>query len=114
MIGFITDNNNDLMLDSVGNLRMDDGVEAYRQHIINRVRLQQYEYQYDLTRGINWLGYLLGNSLNINIWQAQFLSLINSIDFVKSIIDWKYDINDRNLQFRLIVNTEYGNIEFKG
>ena len=114
MIGFITDENNDIMLDSIGNIKIADGAEAYRQHIMNRVRLQQYEYPYDLTRGINWLGYLLGHDINITVWQAQFLELINSISFVKSIVDWRYNIDNNNLQFRLVVDTDYGQIEFKG
>lgn len=114
MIGFITDDNNDIMLDSIGNIKTDTGAEAYRQHLINRVRLQQYEYPYDLTRGVNWLGYVLGHTVNLAVWQSQFLELVSKIDFVKSITDWKYNIKDRTLQFRLVVDTDYGQIELKG
>lgn len=114
MIGFITDENNDIMLDSIGNLKIADGVEAYRQNMVNRIRLQQYEYSYDLTRGINWMGYLLGNNVNIGMWQAQLLEMVSGLPYVKSIIDWKYNIENNNLQFRLIVDTDYGEIELKG
>lgn len=114
MLGFITDDNNDIMLNDVGEIKTATGVEAYRQHLVNRIRLQQYEYPYELTRGINWTGYLLGRNLNVNMWQAQFLSLINSIDFVKSIVDWRYNIDGNNFLFYLVVNTEYGEIEIKG
>ena len=114
MIGFITDDNNDILLDSVGNLKMADGVEAYRQHIINRVRLQQYEYSYDMSRGINWLGYVFGNMRNLPAWQSQMLDLVKHIDFVKDVTDWKYNVDGNNLLFKLAVDTEYGQIEFKG
>lgn len=114
MIGFITDDNNDIMLDSIGNLKMADGIEAYRQHIINIIRLQQYEYPYDLTRGINWLGNVLGQERNLIVWQTQFLERVSKIPFVKSIVDWAYSIDNRNLLFRLVVDTDYGRIEFKG
>lgn len=114
MLGFITDENNDIMLDAVGSIKATTGIEAYRQHIVNRIRLQQYEYSYGLTRGINWTGYLLGRNLNVNMWQAQFLELINSIPFVKSIVDWRYNIEKDNFLFYLVVDTEYGQIEIKG
>lgn len=114
MKSFITDENNDLTLDKWGNIRMEDGIEAYRQHIINEIRLQQYEYPYDLTRGINWLGYVLGHTVNITMWQSQFLSLISSMPFVKNITDWKYNINENNLQFNLVVNTDLGEINIRG
>lgn len=114
MLGFITDENNDLMLDNIGNIKTDNGIDAYRQHLVNRIRLQQYEYPYELTRGINWTGYLLGQNMNVNMWESQFLGLINSIDFVKSIIDWRYNIVDNKFLFVLVVETDLGEIEIKG
>lgn len=114
MKSFITDENNDLTLDKLGNIRMEDGIEAYRQHIINEIRLQQYEYPYDLTRGINWLGYVLGHTANITMWQSQFLGLISNIPFVKNIMDWKYNVNENNLQFNLVVDTDLGEIDIRG
>lgn len=114
MYSIITDSNNDIMLDKVGEIRTADGAEAYRQHLINRIRLQQYEYPYDLTRGINWLGYLLGHNINIAIWEKQLLDLVSGVPFVKSIDDWRYNINENNLEFRLVVDTDFGQIELKG
>lgn len=114
MIGFITDENNDFTLDKWGNILLDDGVDVYRQHIVNEVKLQQYEYAYDLTRGINWLGYVLGQTGNITVWQSQLLDLISSMPFVKSILDWKYNIRNNTLQFRLVVDTDLGQIDIRG
>lgn len=114
MLSIITDENNDLQLDVVGNIKMDVGAEAYRQHLINRIRLQQYEYPYDLTRGINWLGYVLGHNVNLAIWESQLLELVNGISFVNEIVDWRYEIDNTNLQFKLVVDTDYGEIELKG
>lgn len=114
MLSIITDENNDLQLDAVGNIKMDVGAEAYRQHLINRIRLQQYEYPYDLIRGINWLGYVLGHNVNLAIWESQLLELVNGISFVNEIVDWRYEIDNTNLQFKLVVDTDYGEIELKG
>lgn len=114
MKSFITDENNDLTLDNLGNIRFEEGIEAYRQHIVNEIRLQQYEYPYDLTQGINWMGYVLGQKPNLVMWQSQFLGLISKMSFVKSILDWKYNIDGNNLLFNLVVDTDLGEITIRG
>jgi len=114
MKSFITDENNDLTLDKFGNIRFEDGIEAYRQHIINEVRLQQYEYRYDPERGINYLGYILGQTGNLVAWESQVLDAINAMPFIRQIIEWKTNIVNNNLLFQLVVDTDLGRIEIKG
>lgn len=114
MRSFITDDNNDLTLDNLGNIRMETGIEAYRQHIINEIKLQQYEYPYDPSRGINYLGYILGQTGNLVAWEAQVLDTINSMSFVKKIVEWKTNINGNNLLFQLVVDTDLGEINIRG
>jgi len=114
MKSFITDDNNDLTLDNLGNIRMEEGIEAYRQHLVNEIRLQQYEYAYDLTKGVNWMGYVLGQTGNIMMWESQFLALITNTSFVKKILDWKYNVVDNKLLFNLVVDTDLGQIDIRG
>ena len=114
MKGFITDLNNDLTLDKWGDIRMEDGIEVYRQHIINEIRLQQYEYRYDPTRGINYLGYVLGQKGYLTAWEGQMLETINAMPFVKRIVDWKTNVVNNTLLFQLVVDTDLGEIEIKG
>lgn len=115
MNGFILDNNNDLMLDSLGNIRMESGIEAYRQHIVNVLRTQQYEYGYDLNTGINWLGYVFQKP-TLQVWESQVLTTVSGLPFVRSIKDWRYDVEKStgNLLFRLVVETDLGDITFEG
>ena len=114
MKSFITDSNNDLTLDKWGDIKMETGVEAYRQHIVNELRLQQYEYPYEPNKGINYLGYILGQKGNLIAWESQVLDLINSMDFVQRIVDWKTNIVNSVLLFSLVVDTDLGRIEIKG
>lgn len=114
MQGFITDKSNDFMLDAIGNIRIESGIEAYRQHIYNALRLQQYEYPYDLTAGINWLGYVLGKDGNLDVWQSQVLNIVQDLEFVRGIKEWRYDIENNNLLFRLVVDTDLGEITIEG
>ncbi|MBQ2396434.1 MAG: hypothetical protein II304_05255, partial [Bacteroidales bacterium] len=67
MFSFVTNDNNDLYLDitdtgglatAASVLQTGNDAEALRQVIVNRVRLQQGEYQYDLSRGIDYMGLL--------------------------------------------------------
>lgn len=114
MKGFITDENNDLTLDKLGNVRFEEGIEAYRQNIINEIRLQQYEYSYDPNKGINYLGYILGQKGNLLAWESQVLDLVNNMPFVKRIVEWKTNIKDNKLLFQLIVDTDLGQINIRG
>lgn len=114
MIGFITDKNNDLTLDEWGDLHTDGGLDAYRQHLVNIVRLQQYEYSYDLSRGLNYLGYILGDTLDLQAWEAQLFDTINKVPFVKGIVDWDYGVEENRFGFRLVVATDLGEIELRG
>lgn len=114
MKGFITDENNDLTLDKWGDIRMESGIEAYRQHIINEIRLQQYEYPYNPNKGVNYLGYILGQTGNLVAWESQILDMVNAMPFVKRIVEWKTNIVDRKLLFQLIVDTDLGKINIRG
>lgn len=114
MKGFITDSNNDLTLDKWGDILFEEGIEVYRQHILNEIRLQQYEYRYDPTRGINYLGYILGQTGNLVAWESQVLDNINAMPFVKRIVEWKTNIVENTLLFQLVVDTDLGQIEIKG
>ncbi len=114
MIGFITDENNDLTLDNLGNIKMESGIETYRQHIVNELRLQQYEYAYDPNKGINYLGYVLGQTGNLVAWESQVLDTVNAMPFIKKIVEWKTNIVNNTLLFQLVVDTDLGRIEIKG
>lgn len=114
MIGFITDDNNDLTLDQWGDIKMEEGIDVYRQNLVNDIKLQQFEYRYNPEMGINYLGYVLGEKGNLVAWEAQMLDLINSKPFVKRIVDWKVNIVENVLLFQLVVDTDLGQIEIKG
>ena len=123
MFSFLTDDKNDLYLDIVDTtgkavsnsvLVSDDSGDALRQIIVNRVRLQQGEYDYDLNRGIDYMGLLLTDTPNVRIWEKQILDLVSSISEVKGITYWNYGLDGNNFIFRLTVNSEYGTIEIKG
>ncbi len=123
MISFITDDNNDLYLDVVDTggkavsgavLVMADGIEALRQIIVNRVRLQRGEYAYNLNRGIDYMGLLLTDKPLVKLWEEQVLSLVKRIEDVESIRHWNYGLDGNNFIFNLTVNSNYGIVEIKG
>lgn len=114
MFGFLTNDNNDFYLDSRGDMATSSGIGAYTQHLLNLLKVQKYEYPYDLSRGINYLGYLLTDKPNMQAWETEFLDTVNNVSFVKNIVDWGYNIDGNNFLFKLVVDTDLGRIEIKG
>ena len=123
MFSFLTNDKNDLYLTTTdtgglavngSELVIGDEAESLRQIIVNKVRLQRGEYQYNLSAGIDYMGLLLSDTPNVRIWEEQVLDLVRSIPEVKSIIYWNYGIKGNNFIFRLTVDTDYGIIEIKG
>lgn len=114
MITFATDENNDLMLDNLNNIKLVHGIEAYQQDLLDSLRTQQFEYPYDSELGINYLGYVMGRAPNLAAWEAQILDLVNNKSYVKKINQWAYKLNKNNLEFILKIETELGEIEIKG
>lgn len=123
MFSFLTDDKNDLYLDVVdpvgdatanSKLVSAEGIEALRQIIVNRVRLQRGEYAYNLERGIDYLGLLLTDTPLIRIWENQVFDLLDEIEDIKAIEYWNYRLNGNNFEFRLSVDSDYGIVEIKG
>ena len=114
MRSFATDIDNDIYLDSYGNFAIVDGVDAEAQVIKNILRLQQYEYSYDLSRGIDYMGNVLTDSPNLVAWQSQMLDTVRRLSFVQQITRWVYKVEDKNLAFELSVKTDAGEVNVKG
>lgn len=123
MFSFVTNDNNDLYLDitdtgglatAASVLQTGNDAEALRQVIVNRVRLQQGEYQYDLSRGIDYMGLLLTDKPQVRLWEGQVLDLVRTISEITGITYWNYGLKGNNFTFRLSVDTVYGKIEIKG
>lgn len=123
MYSFLTNDKNDLYLSSTNTggkavagsvLVTGSADKALQQVIVNRVRLQQGEYNYDLSRGIDYMGLLLTDTPLVRIWEKQVLDLVNSISQITGIRYWNYGLEGNNFLFRLTVDSEYGIIEIKG
>lgn len=114
MKSFASDINNDIYLDSYGDFTIVSGAEAEAQVIKNVLRLQQYEYSYDLSRGVDYFGNVLTDSPNLLAWQTQVLGIVKGLSFVKQITRWTYKIEEKNLAFELSVKTDSGEVNIKG
>lgn len=123
MLSILTDDNNDIYLDATDStgdaihgsmLKMENGAEALRQVIVNRLRLQLGEYQYNTARGVDYTGLLLTDTPLVRLWEKQVLDIVNSIPEIKTINKWNYGLDGNVFKFELTVDTEYGIIEIKG
>ena len=123
MFSLLTNNENDLYLNitDTGGKAVSGSVlvtgtdsEALRQELVNRVRLQRGEYNYNLNRGIDYMGLLLTDTPLVRLWEEQVLDLVRNIPSITGIKYWNYGLEDNNFKFRLTVDSEYGEIEIKG
>lgn len=123
MFSFLTNDKNDLYLSTTNTggkavsgsvLVTASGAEALRQEIVNRVRLQRGEYNYDISRGIDYMGLLLTDTPLVRIWEKQVFDVIDSISNITGVRYWNYGLNGNNFEFRLTVDSDYGVIEIKG
>lgn len=114
MKSFSTDIKNDIYLDSYGDIAVVEGADAEAQVIKNVLRLQQYEYSYDLSRGVDYMGNVLTDSPNLVAWQSQVLDIVKNLSFVNQITKWTYRVENKNLEFELSVLTDSGEINIKG
>lgn len=114
MIGVITDDNNDIVLNDIGNIKMESGAEALRQQLLNRFLLQKREYQYDTNRGVDYSNYIFTDTPMAKLWEAEVFEIIDSIPEILSVVEWQYGANEGNFEFYLVVDTIYGTIEIKG
>lgn len=114
MKSFLTNTDNDLLLDDLGNISVGSGLDAYTQVLRNAILLQQYEYPYNLNNGVNYLGYILGKAPNVQAWEEQLLNIVEGMPFVEKIINWQYNIENNNFLFTLTVKTDLGNITIEG
>lgn len=123
MFSFLTNDKNDLYLSTTntGGMAVNGSVlvtgtnaEALRQELVNRVRLQRGEYEYDLTRGVDYMGLLLTDTPLVRIWEGQVLDLVRSMNKITGIKYWNYGLKGNNFMFRLSADSEYGTIEIKG
>ena len=111
---FATNLDNDIYLDPYGDFAIVESSQAEAQVLKNILRTQQYEYSYDLTRGIDYMGGVLTDSPNLLAWQNQLLDVVKGISFVKQITKWAYKVENNNLIFELSVKTDNGEINIKG
>lgn len=114
MIGIITDDNNDIVLNDIGNIKMESGAEALRQQLLNRFLLQKREYQYDTNRGVDYSNYIFTDTPMAKLWEAEIFEIIDSIPEILSVVEWQYGANEGNFEFYLVLDTIYGTIEIKG
>lgn len=114
MIGIITDDNNDIVLNDIGNIKMESGAEALRQQLLNRFLLQKREYQYDTNRGVDYSNYIFTDTPMAKLWEAEIFEIIDSIPEILSIVEWQYGTNEGNFEFYLVLDSIYGAIEIKG
>lgn len=112
MTTFSTDSSNDLHLDQNGQIAISSGRNAYGEIITAAIRTLVGELQLDIERGVPYLSTSFGG--NIAGWKASVRNIINRYDFVNSIESFNYTIDGNVLNYKIVIDTDDGEVTVEG
>lgn len=103
--------NNDVFLIG-GQLAMSYGRAAYAVAIDSAIKTQRGELQLDVVEGIPYFETVFQSPVYAEQWKANVERRVNSFPFVKSIVDFEYEVDFRNhvLKYDMTIETDLGNI----
>lgn len=106
----------DIYLDATGQLAMADGRESRAQILEATVLTKRGELFYDTRRGIPYFETLFSDPNRIIIWEKYMRDAVTELDFVKEIksFDIEYVPSDHLLTYKLVVETDEGEVTIEG
>lgn len=114
MTTFGGNENNDLYIDSSGNLVLIYDIEALADKITQRLKLFYAEWFLATNRGVPYFENVFGANKNKDIVASIFTNEILKESDVTSVVDVSYDLNSntRKFSYGATINSIYGSTEF--
>ena len=104
------DNNNNILLDSYGNIAFKENSQALAQDIANELSLCLGENPYNTQEGINYDDDVLGVFGGYEFLEEQFKNRILENEEVITVSDININYNNNQLQITSNINSIYGAI----
>lgn len=102
---------NDIGIDAYGNIQMSSDGEAVKDIVDALVNTHRGEMQLAINRGIEYEKTVFANRMYLPIWESQVREAVLSCEGVVSIESFEYDIVDAELQYTIIIQTDYSGTE---
>lgn len=82
--------------------------EAAAQVIASTIRVSLGEYQYDLTKGVDYFNNVFTGNPNFQKFEFQIRQQVKSLSFVEKITSFEYTVDNNILSYEMTVQTIYG------
>lgn len=114
MITISTNENNDIFLDSSGNIAKSTDINALANVSKNKVLTTLGEPEYNQLDGIPYFETIFTDTPKIDLFQAAVIDTLESLDEVQRVTNFDYEQNNGVFSYSLIEKTTYGDIELQG
>ena len=106
--------NNDIYVDTSGNIAMGKDKYALSDICKNKVLTTLGEPEYNQTAGIPYFETVFCDTPKIDLFQTAVIETIEQTDNVNRVTNFDYDQNNGVLSYSLIINTDFGDIQLNG
>lgn len=106
--------NNDIYVDTSGNIAMGKDKYALSDICKNKVLTTLGEPEYNQTAGIPYFETVFCDTPKIDLFQTAVIETIEQTDNVNRVTNFDYDQDNGVLSYSLIINTDFGDIQLNG
>jgi len=106
--------NNDIYLDSSGNLVVKSDLNAMGDILVNKSQTNIGELLYNATKGIDFFNTIFASPVYIDLYQNQLLTQLEQTNGVERIESYNADIINNVYKYQVEVQTEFGEVSLNG
>lgn len=106
--------NNDIYVDTSGNIAMGKDKYALSDICKNKVLTTLGEPEYNQTAGIPYFETVFCDTPKIDLFQTAVIETIEQTDNVNRVTNFDYDQDNGVLSYSLIINSDFGDIQLNG
>jgi hypothetical protein len=106
--------NNDIYLDGNNNIAMKKDINAIADIVLNKVRTNLGELQFNIDLGIPYFTTIFTSTPNFDLWQKFVEDSALSLDNVIEIVSFSKEINNYVLSYSMTIKTDFGSVTVNG
>jgi hypothetical protein len=109
------DQNNDIYLDGYNNIAMKDDIQALNDIILNKVRTNLGELQFNSNLGIPYFTTIFSSVSDIDLWQKFVVDSALSTPYIEKVSNFEHEISNNNkLSYSMTIITDLGSMTVNG
>lgn len=110
----LTNKDNDLYINSSGNLAIGEGLEAAANVSKNAVLVNYGECEYNTTVGVPYFDTIFNDFPLIDLFQAAIIRVLENLNFVQRTYNFNYQEKNGVFSYSVTEKTDLGDIQING